>query len=226
MLRFKILIFGAVYLLPFSAFPQALTHIWSQRFGDTEGESGESVAFDSSGNVVLTGGFRGTLNFGGSPLTSAGLDDIFLAKLDGNGTHIWSQGFGDTEWQGGWSVASDPSGNVVITGYFYGTVDFGGDTLTSAGGSDIFLAKFDANGTHLWSQRFGDTNSFQEGYSIAFDSSGNVVLTGTFRGTVDFGGGLLTSAGSDDIFLAKFDGNGTHLWIGRASCRERVWLLV
>jgi hypothetical protein len=63
--------------------------------------------------------------------------------------HLWSQRFGDWDVQSGLSVAFDNSGNVVITGYFQGTVDFGGGPLISAGGRDIFLAKFDANGTHL-----------------------------------------------------------------------------
>jgi len=100
---------------------------------------------------------------------------------------------------------------VVITGYIWGTVDFGGGPLTSAGGFDIFIAKFDTNGQHLWSQCFGD-GSNQDAYGIAIDGSGNVIVTGWFQGTVDFGGGALTSAGLDDIFVAKFDPNGNHVW--------------
>jgi uncharacterized protein (AIM24 family) len=209
---FRIFIFGAVFLLPLSVFPQAMTHLWSQGFGDSsQVQHGQSVTFDASGNVVMTGDFQGTVDFGGGPLTSAGLWDIFLAKFDASGTHLWSQGFGDASGQGGVSVAYDPSGNLVMTGSFWGTVDFGGGPLTSAGQSDIFLAKFDSGGTHLWSQRFGD-GSCQNGYSVALDSSGNVVMTGKFYGTVDFGGGPLTSAGDHNIFLAKFDASGTHLW--------------
>jgi hypothetical protein len=143
------------------------------------------------------------VDFGGGTLTSAGEQDIFLAKFDGNGTHLWSQRFGDADDQWCYSVASDPSGNVVVTGFFYGTVDFGGGLLTSAGLEDIFLAKFDANGTHLWSQRFGDAVDYQEGFSVASDPSGNVVMTGFFEGTVDFGGGTLFSL-YNDIFLVKF----------------------
>jgi hypothetical protein len=179
------------------------THLWSQGFRN---QWGYSVALDSSGNVVMTGFFVDTVDFGGGPLTSAGGQDIFLAKFDTNGTHLWSQGFGDGSDQIGQSVAFDPSGNVVMTGSFWGNVDFGGGPLTCAGWSDIFLAMFDASGTHLWSQGFGDA-SIQFGRSVAFDPSGNVVMTGEFQGTVDFGGGPLTSAGWSDIFLAKFGGS-------------------
>jgi hypothetical protein len=91
----------------------------------------------------------------------------------------------------------------MITGNFLGSVDFGGGPFLSAGGMDIFLAKFDGNGTHLWSQRFGHFND-QSGQSVAFDASWNVITTGYFQGIVDFGGDTLTSAGSSDIFLAKF----------------------
>jgi len=100
-------------------------------------------------------------------------------------------------------VSVDGIGNIVVTGYFNGTVDFGGGALTSAGGTDIFLANFDASGTHLWSRRFGDAST-QRGYSVAVDGMGKIIVTGFFRGTVDFGGGVLTSAGNSDIFLAKF----------------------
>jgi uncharacterized protein (AIM24 family) len=212
MMGFRILIFGAVFLLPLTVFPQAMTHLWSQSFGDASEQWGIRVAFDPSGNVVITGFFRGTVNFGGGPLTSAGSRDIFLTKYDTNGNHLWSQSFGDTSTQIGSSVAFDPSGNVVMTGSFVGTVDFGGGSLTSAGGYDIFLAKFDSAGNHIWSQGFGDASIEQYSTSVAFDPSENVILTGFFEGTVDFGGGLLTSAGGYDIFLAKFDSDGNHLW--------------
>ena len=70
--------------------------------------------------------------------------------------HDWSQRFGDAGVQEAYGIATDGTGNVVVTGKFQGNVDFGGGALTSEGGSDIFVAKFDAYGNHLWSQRFGD----------------------------------------------------------------------
>ena len=189
-------------------------HLWSKRFGDANGQFGESVTVDGSGNVFLTGAFLGSVDFGGGPLTSAGQADIFLAKFDPAGNHLWSKRFGDATDQFPRSVAVDGSGNAFLTGYFTGSVDFGGGPLTSAGLEDIFLAKFDPAGTHLWSKRFGDANS-QIGQGVAVDGLGNVFLTGYFSGSVDFGGGPLTSAVGYDIFLAKFDAAGTHLWSKR-----------
>ena len=189
------------------------THLWSQRFGDTSTDTGESVSVDGSGNVFVTGNFQKTVDFGGGNLISAGFD-IFLAKYDASGTHLWSKQFGDTLADTGLGVTVDGSGNVFVTGLFRGTVDFGGGPLTGAGPPDIFLAKYDAGGAHVWSKRFGATGADQ-GWSVSADGSGNVVATGRFVGTVDFGGGPLTSAGSEDIFLAKYDAGGAHVWSKR-----------
>ena len=111
-------------------------------------------------------------------------------------------------------VAVDASGNVIITGHFYSTTDFGGGALTSVGNEDIFVAKFAPDGTHLWSNRFGDGSS-EYGRSTAADASGNIIVVGVLYGSVDFGGGTLTDAGSGDIFVAKFGSDGTHLWSKR-----------
>jgi hypothetical protein len=199
-------------------------HLWSKRFGGSGDDRGYSVSVDSSGNVYITGYFMSsTIDFGGGALTNAGYADIFLAKFDSNGNHLWSKRFGGSSSDIGSSVSVDSSGNVYITGYFgSSTIGFGGGALTNAGGScygytclDIFLAKFDSNGNHLWSKRFGGSSDDQ-GNSVSVDSSGNVYITGYFgSSTIGFGGGALTNAGNDDIFLAKFDNNGNHLWSKR-----------
>lgn len=82
-------------------------------------------------------------------------------------------------------------------------MDFGGGALTSAGLFDIFVAKYaGTDGAHQWSKRFGSTSN-DAGYGITVDATGDVVATGYFMGSVDFGGGSLTSAGTLDIFLVK-----------------------
>jgi hypothetical protein len=193
---------------------EELTHSWSGRFGDAAEQTGHDVVVDASGNTIVTGNFWGTVDFGGGDLTSAGATDIFVAKFGPDGTHIWSEGFGNSTEQEVASVTVDASGNVIITGNFYGAVDFGGGTLTSAGSNDIFVAKFAPDGAHLWSKGFGSTGP-QSGRGVSTDASGNVIVAGRFAGTLDFGGGTLTSGGSDDVFVAKFTPDGTHLWSKR-----------
>jgi hypothetical protein len=192
-------------------FDAAGNHLWSRRFGDALDQHADAVTVDGSDNVIVTGDFGGTVDFGGGQLTSAGNLDIFVAEFDGGGNHLWSRRLGNNYSEFAYGVAADGSGNVILTGSFEGAVDFGGGDLTSAGDSDIFVAKFDAAGNHLWSRRFGDASG-QGAYAVAIDGSDNVIVTGSFSGAVDFGGGPLTSAGSEDVFVAKFNSAGSHLW--------------
>ena len=187
------------------------THIWSHKFGDDMYQVASSVVFDASGNVIVAGEFYGTIDLGGGVLTCAGGLDVFVAKLGSDGTHVWSNAFGDGADQCLGAIATDVSSNVVVTGDFDGTIDFGGGVLTSAGNRDIFIAKFESDGAHLWSRRFGDGAS-QFPWDVAIDASGNIIVNGNFDGTVDFGGGALTSAGDRDLFVAKLTPNANHIW--------------
>ena len=124
--------------------------------------------------------------------------------MDSSQNPVFSRSFGDDSDQVGLSIAADTSGNLLLTGFFRGAVDFGDGPIASAGASDILLAKLDASGNPLWSKRFGDAATDQAGKSVAFDKFGNALLAGNFYGTVDFGNGPLVSAGGNDIFVAKF----------------------
>lgn len=189
-------------------------HQWSQRYGGTGDDRGNSLAVDGAGNVFVGGWFNLTTNFGGANLVSAGSFDVVLAKYNAAGVHQWSQRYGSAGLENAAGIALDASGNIVVTGYFSGTANLGGAGLVSAGQYDIFVAKYDGVGVHQWSQRFGSTN-FDAGYAVAVDASSNVLLTGYFFGTVNFGGGNLVSAGGTEIFLAKYNSLGVHQWSKR-----------
>lgn len=201
-------------VLPAAAAAEASSHVFSKRFGNSSDQSITAVAVDGGGNVLVTGSFAGTVDFGGGTLTSAGSTDVFVAKLDSTGRHLWSGAFGDASAQAGTAIAVDASGNVFVTGYFSGSIDLGGATLTSAGGQDVFVVRFDPEGNHVWSKSFGDGND-QRGTGLAVDGSGNLVTTGVLYGSINFGGGVLTSAGLGDVTLAKLDANGNHVWSKR-----------
>ncbi len=189
-------------------------HLWSHGFGDGSAEWGWGVAVDSADNVVIVGYFTGTITFGTSTLTSLGGDDIFVAKFDSSGNHLWSDRFGDLEHQRGLDVAVDSADNIIITGYFGGAFSFGSTPiLYSNGGFDVFVTKLDPNGNAQWSQGFGD-GAEDFGQQIAVDGSDNVVLAGHFNADIDFDGAppALTSVGGQDIYVAKLDPTGNHLW--------------
>jgi hypothetical protein len=101
-----------------------------------------------------------------------------------------------------------------MTGYFNGSASFGGAQLNSAGGKDIFLARYSSTGGYVWSMGMGGTLD-DIAKSVAVDGGGNVIVTGNFASaSVNFGGGALTntSGGGADIFLAKYSAAGAHVW--------------
>src|SRR5262249_30873799 len=145
--------------------------LWAKRFGDAASQFDGAIAVDHADNILFTGFFAGAIDFGHGPLTSAGGVDMFAAKLDPSGKPLWAKRFGDTSDQYGWGIAADASGNVLVTGFFGGAIDFGGGPLMSAGGLDIVVAKLDPSGGYLWGRRFGDLSD-QAAYSMAVDSAG------------------------------------------------------
>jgi fibronectin type 3 domain-containing protein len=189
--------------------------VWSKTIGGAGYDQGNAIAADGSGNAFVTGyigASSGGVDFGGGALVSAGLYDVFLAKYTSSGAFQWAKRFGGTGNDTGMAVATDSSGNVYVTGSFEGTANFGGSNLSSSGLRDIFVAKYSATGTHLWSRKFGGSGD-EVGYSLAVDTAGAVFLAGKFQGSVNFGGASLSSAGGDDIFLAKLSGaDGSHVW--------------
>jgi hypothetical protein len=203
-----------VFLAKYSS---AGVHTWSQRFGGASDDVVNDLALDGSGGPVATGYFNGSADFGGGTLSSAGGKDIYVAKYSSAGSHVWSERIGGSLDDAATSVAVDGGGNVVLTGNFASSsVDFGGGALLNSGGADIFLAKYSSAGTHVWSKRFGGGFSAAEnGYDVATDGAGNVLLTGSVVDTIDFGGGPLPSDGWYDIFLAKFSATGAHVWSRR-----------
>lgn len=156
------------------------------------------------------------MTFGDKILISSGMNDYYLAKLDGAGKPIWAQQFGDASDNGKLAhVAVDKAGNIFLAGALSGSADFGGGTLTSAGDTDAFVAAFDPQGTPIWSKRFGDSAT-QRVNSIAVDGTGNPIIAGTFAGSINFGGGILTSPSSIfDGFIVKLAPDGSPLTIKR-----------
>jgi hypothetical protein len=152
-----------------------------------------AVAVDPSDAVIVAGTFSGSIDFGGGPITSNG-DDVFVAKYDDNGNHLWSSGYGDGQPDNVGGIACDAAGNIIITGSFLGQLGFGGALLNASGNqfSDVYVAKLDALGGHVWSKRFGDLDS-QEGHDVAVGPSNEIVITGLFGSTIDFGGSALST---------------------------------
>jgi len=197
-------------------------HVWSHRFLG----SVPRVAVDKDGNVSLAGSFSNATNLGGADLTSVHDADIFVAKFDYAGKHIWSKSFGGYKIQLPVKVTVDGSRNIILSGDFQSDISFDGKILGSSGEFDVFVAKLDPQGKHLWSKSFGDGSSQSTGIVTA-DEKGNVVFACSGDGTLDFGGGPLVNVGpllSSDIFVAKFDPAGGHLWSKNFGDSSNQWI--
>ncbi len=207
------------------------THRWSKRFGDASSQSSESVVIDDAGMIYIAGTVAGAIDLGnGMPLTSAGSNDALVAKFNPDGVLVWGKLFGDVSAQRAKSVALTKAGQVVVGGDFGGTIDLGGAVLTAPTDTDIFVARLDTSGFHAMSRRFGGTG-VENLAAIAVDTNDDIILTGEFDGALDFvGAGMFTSAGLDDVFVAKLAGqNGTPIWArswGDASDQEGLALTI
>jgi hypothetical protein len=139
----------------------------------------------------------------------------------------WARSAGGTDHDRGLGIAVDAAGNSYVTGLFTGSATFGlgqgnETTLTSAGGTDdMFVAKYDASGALVWARRAGGGSGGDLGDAIAVDGVGNSYVTGRFFDSATFGPGevnqtTLTSAGTLDVFVAKYDPSGSLLWVTSA----------
>lgn len=207
---------------------------WAKQAGGADYDFGNAIAVLQDGSSLLTGDFKTMATFGQGEsgetvLTSAGSYDIFIAKYNADGALVWAKRAGGSDAVRGFSIAAFSDGSAFVTGWFKGTATFGsgesGETvLTSAGERDIFIAKYNPGGTLAWAKQAGGA-SFDVGNSIAVLSDGSVLVTGNFRDTATFGPyesyqRILTSAGSNDIFIAEYNPDGTLAWVKQAGGSE------
>jgi hypothetical protein len=163
--------------------------LWTRQAGSPGTDVGHGVAVDGAGNAYIAGFTEGLP--GGGPY--AGSYDAFLAKYDASGAVLWTRQAGTSGQDVGRGVAVDGTGNAYIAGYTEGSL--GGPNV---GGSDYFLAKYDASGALLWMRQAG-TSGGDFDYGVAVDGAGNASIAGETQGSL---GG--PNAGGSDYFLAKY----------------------
>lgn len=213
---------------------------WIRTAGGESYEEPYDIAIDASGNLAMVGIFSGNImQFdanssvvqNNSPIDP--FEEFFFARYSPDGDFISvKQSFAPSSVRCT-GLATDTDGNYFLTGYFgcdtltfEGAILINSDTIPNPVSSppvyfedDIFLIKLNSAGELLWAQSFGQgSESLSGDYAngIACDSDGNCYITGSFRTAINFGGIELTSNGFSDLFLAKFDPNGTSLWAKNA----------
>ncbi|MBW2454138.1 MAG: hypothetical protein JRI68_06495 [Deltaproteobacteria bacterium] len=184
--------------------------LWAKAFGDVSDQDPADVAVDTAGDILLTGEFAGTLDFGTDAVTANGRDP-FVAKLSGDGAHLWTRSAGGPLHQTGRAVATGTSNNVVVVGHFEGTLDFGDGLLQAVGAGDVYLVKLNPSGTTLWTRHITGPAQ-QSARDVAIAPDGSIAVLGGTIGAVDFGEGAKTGGVGDDGFVAKYDPLGGLHW--------------
>jgi|GEM_PF-1171225 len=197
--------------------------IWAKSAGGTNQDWGRDIVMHSDGSSTVQGFFTGSMLFGqgeanAATLVSTGNNDIYIAKYNSNGTLVWARRAGGVNDDGGDDIIGTQDGSVIVTGKFEGTAVFAGEgganaiTLVSAGGSDAYIAKYNANGTLVWARRAGGSGQ-DAGRGLDINIDGTIFFAGYFQGVANFGQGgnvgELTSRGSTDYFIARYNTNGT-----------------
>jgi hypothetical protein len=179
--------------------------VWAKVLKAPGDQELQGFGVDSKGNVYIAGQFSGTIDLGGGPLISAGGKDIFVAKFDADGQHVWSQHFGTaagSEYVDAFAVSG--AGRLAFAANGGTPIDFGGGPVP-ADPTHEAIALFDANGKALWSGAVGAESAVGV-RSMAFDVAQNLLVAGTFIGTGDFGKGAISSNGGQDAFLFEKSG--------------------
>jgi hypothetical protein len=190
--------------------------LWAKSAGNNAFDMGSSIAIDDAGHIYVTGFYESSpISFDGFTLPNAGSYDLFVVKLDTLGNTMWAESIGSTGLESGSNIIFDNSGNFYLTGAFNSpSVIIGGIAYnnTSAGSNDVFLIKYNPNGTVLWTRTGGGTNNDGD-HTATIDLEGNVYLTGTYSSlSIVFGTDTLINTGSKDIFIVKYDASGDIIW--------------
>ena len=201
---------------------------WAHLF-PSGGVTVDSVAVDGAGDVLVSGAFFGTADFGGGAVALTGpYEDIFLAEYDSSGGFRWLQHASavatapednpgsPTAFPASFNqVVFDASGDIYCVGSSHGSaVDLGCGAMPTGAGE--FIAELDSTGACAWSHAYGTSESFQDyPLNIALDGAGNVLVAGGLFGTVDFGTGAMSDSYGDAdplVFVQKLGANGATLW--------------
>lgn len=183
--------------------------MWAQRFGSATGnEDVSGVGYAPDGQILLAGQFETDIDVGGPTLVSSGSSDLYAARLAATGEHLWSRAFGDSDVQLVFNAAVDPTGDLLISGVYAGTMDFGLGALPPAGPDGLgFVARLDGKtGDAEVSRSVGDALGYVTGAPDGF------YFAGTLRGSADFGGGVLETGTVDLPVVARYDAAGAHVW--------------
>lgn len=199
---------GDAFVAKFNA---AGTIQWVKALGGKYGEVADAIAVHASGDIYIRGSFSDTLFIDGNTYGSRGMSDVFVTKLDAAGNVVWTKTGGSPAndfvfFQG---MSLDKDGNVLITGRMMKPAIFDNDTVNAA----IYIVKYDKNGNVKWAtgpQSIPGT--LMDIADIATDTTGNVYITGNYRGALVFNTDTIKSSNNMDSYVARYRPDGVVDW--------------
>ena len=198
---------------------------WYKQISGTDVIEPFALEKDSQNNLYFVGAYKGTVDFDPSAsntafATSTGGTDIFVEKIDSLGNYVWAKQIGESNYSDeGLGITLDKHDNVLVTGFFEGTVDFDpnlGVANLYAPSRNTFILKLNNTGNFVWAKSLYNFSSPNDGgISIVSDSNNNVYVTGNTSNSVDFNPGIdtffISNQGSNDIFVEKLDSTGVFI---------------
>lgn len=198
------------------------TLLWAVKAGGFLSDRGKSIAVTPNGNVYITGEYRGTCIFGNFSLTSvANSPDVFVAKLNTNGVFQWVKTGGGQENDLSYSIATDTSGNCVVTGQYSNSVNFGVfnatsmiNPNTSVFSYDVFIVRYDANGNEMW-LKHGTAKYADRGMAVGMDLASNSYIVMQYSDTITFSN-MYPNVSYNVMGVMKLDALGNEVWFQKA----------
>ncbi|MCC5916892.1 MAG: T9SS type A sorting domain-containing protein [Cryomorphaceae bacterium] len=166
---------------------------------------------DSAGNAYFTGNFRETTLFGSTSMHSKGMSDMYVGRINQNGSLDWVNSAGGPNHAVGLGLVVGKNEDLFVTGFFDKVGLFGSDTLFSQSRSDLFVSRLTTNGNWLWTKSVESTGNMI-GNSIALNDWGEIFVSGYFEGTMHVDGKAICNATERDGYLIKMDSLGEVIW--------------
>ncbi|MDB5233158.1 MAG: hypothetical protein JWR44_151 [Hymenobacter sp.] len=179
---------------------------WVQSFGGSGDDGAAALVVVPTGELYNVGFFQNTATFGSVALTSQGQRDGYVLKCTAQGAPLWAKGLGGSGNDGAYGAAFSAAGALYVSGSFSATATVGTQSVTSAGGNDVFVARYAPSGAFAWAVRCGGPGSDADA-GVAAGPNGALYLGGQFAGTAQFGGFSLTSQGTASGFVAALQDN-------------------
>jgi hypothetical protein len=181
--------------------------LWASKIGAADWDYVQNVITDASGNLIMAGYFYGDTQIGPDHYTSYGSQDVFIAMFGQDGSFLWSRRAGGQSADYVTGLALDAAQNLVITGYYYDSLNFSDTTLISSGSSDIFMAKINPDGDLLWTNSAGGFSSDQS-RSVSCDTEDNILISGSFYYDITLGDTTLSTLNPVGVVVARYMPDG------------------